>query len=109
MGFALPKPSRIAFLYIDSDWYQNTLDALHTFYDLVVDGGVIALDDFGSWEGCRRAFFEFISERQLSPLLERVGRSLFFVKSKEHNRAGLPLGHATTSDSTISNNPAPDL
>ena len=44
-----PTPEAVAFLHIDADWYERVLLALTNFYDLVPDGGVIVLDDFGHW------------------------------------------------------------
>ena len=49
-----PQPDTIALLYIDCDWYDSVLDSLNQFYDRVPVGGVIALDDYGFWEGARR-------------------------------------------------------
>lgn len=62
-------PTRISFLHIDVCWYQSVLMCLQIFYDRVAPGGVVLLDDFGFWEGCRRAFYSFIRERGIEPLL----------------------------------------
>jgi hypothetical protein len=76
----------VALLYIDCDWYDSVMVSLNTFYDRVPVGGVIALDDFGYWEGARRALGEFIKQRDLEmPLLERYGPSIvWWIKGKEH-------------------------
>merc|ERR1711879_137625 len=85
--FRLPKPTQIAFLHIDNDWYQNVLDTLEAFYDRVSVGGVILFDDFGFWEGSRKALFRFCADRGLAPLVERVGqKQLYFIKGKGNNR-----------------------
>ena len=55
----------------------------------VVEGGVVVLDDFGYWEGSRRAFGDFLRLRPdvAMPLVERYGNDmLFFVKGAQHNR-----------------------
>jgi O-methyltransferase len=84
-------PERVAFLHIDADWYESVLLALNTFYDRVIDGSGIVLDDFGYWEGARKAFYEFCRARQVQPLLDRVGPTqAFWVKGREHTRE---LGH----------------
>lgn len=63
------------------------LASLERFYDLVSDGGVVVLDDFGFWEGARVAFFEFFARRGEAPLVERAGLDqLWFVKGRRHNR-----------------------
>lgn len=85
--FAEPLPECIAYLHIDADWFESVKLALDTFYDRVSDGGVIILDDFGYWEGCREAFYDFCRRRDLKPLLERCGSSqASWVKGRTHNR-----------------------
>ena len=51
--------SAIALLHVDGDWYQSTLDILENLYELVSPGGIIQIDDYGYWEGCRKAVEEF--------------------------------------------------
>ena len=98
--FLLPKPASIAFLHIDSDWYNSVMTSLDAFYDLVAPGGVVLFDDFGFWEGTRRAFYDFCHKRQLYPLVERIGSTqLYFVNGKTHNRPG---GRGRTSKHTKS-------
>lgn len=85
--FQAPRPQQIAFLHIDADWYDNVTLVLDTFYDLVMEGGLIVLDDFGCWEGCREAFYDFVTKRKIKPLLERAGfTQAFWIKGREHNR-----------------------
>jgi O-methyltransferase len=85
--FSLRIPDKICFLHVDADWYDSVLLSLETFHDRVVDGGIILLDDFGYWEGCREAFYDFIAARRLKPVLERFGSAqAYWVKGREHNR-----------------------
>lgn len=85
--FQQPLPEKIAFLHIDADWYVNVLYCLDTLYDLVSEGGIILLDDFGHWEGCREAYYDFIQKRRVKPLLERTGHSAaFWIKGRTDNR-----------------------
>ena len=66
---------QIAFLRLDTDWYELTMHELVHFYDLVVPGGVIVIDDYGSHEGARKAVDEFFTERGSFPLLTRTTKS----------------------------------
>ena len=94
--FHTEGPSKIALLHIDSDWYESVMISLDRFYDLVEEGGVILLDDFGHWEGCRNAFYDFVKKRDLKPLVERRGHTqLFWIKGKENNRdnSGMKMFH----------------
>lgn len=71
--FLLPRgPTQIAILHIDADWYEGTYDSLHRFYQYVSPGGIIILDDFGHWEGCRRAFYKYCCTHDLAPVLGRT-------------------------------------
>jgi O-methyltransferase len=87
--FKQPTSEKIAFLHIDADWYGSVKIALETFYDKVVEGGVIVLDDFGHWEGCREAFYDFCAEKKIRPLLERFENDqAYWFKGRSNNRDG---------------------
>lgn len=82
-------PRQVAFLHCDADWYDSVTLVLETFYPLMPVGACVVLDDFGYWEGCRRAFYDFCGRHGEMPLLERVGiTQAWWIKGKEHNREG---------------------
>jgi O-methyltransferase len=63
----------IALLHVDADWYESVKTVLAAFYDQVAVGGYIVLDDYGAFQGCRRAFEDFFLERGLEvPALVKV-------------------------------------
>jgi hypothetical protein len=62
----------IALLHVDGDWYSSTRDVLLNLYDQVVDGGFIQIDDYGYWDGCRRAVEEFQKERGFTFHLQTI-------------------------------------
>jgi O-methyltransferase len=66
--------SKIAFLRLDTDFYDSTLHELRHLYSLVVRGGVIIFDDYGSWQGQKEATDEFFQSELLSPFLLRTCR-----------------------------------
>jgi len=45
----------IVLLHIDADWYASVRVCLQYFYQLLVPGGLLILDDFGYWPGCQQA------------------------------------------------------
>ena len=49
----------VAFLHLDGDWYESTLTVLENLRGLYAPGGFIQIDDYGHWEGCRKAVHEF--------------------------------------------------
>jgi len=58
----------IAILHIDADWYDPVKLVLDVFYDKVVPGGFIILNDYGAWSGCNRALNDFFAERNLNQI-----------------------------------------
>lgn len=64
-----PKIDQIALLRLDGDWYSSTKVCLDHLFDRVVTGGFVIIDDYGAYEGCRRAVNEFLAGRGLTPLL----------------------------------------
>jgi hypothetical protein len=55
----------IVLLHLDGDWYESTRDILLNLYDLVVPDGYLQVDDYGHWEGCRKALDEFEKEQNV--------------------------------------------
>jgi len=56
----------IALIHIDADWFDPCLLALETFYDKVVPGGYVAVDDLRMWQGARDATDEFRGKRGIT-------------------------------------------
>lgn len=65
-------PGKIALLRLDTDWYESTAHELEHLYPLLVPGGVIIIDDYGHWEGARKAVDEYIAKHKLPLLLNRI-------------------------------------
>jgi hypothetical protein len=55
----------IALLHLDGDWYGSTRDILDNLYNLVLADGYLQVDDYGHWEGCRKALDEFEKEQNV--------------------------------------------
>jgi predicted O-methyltransferase YrrM len=62
----------IAFLHVDGDWYESVKVCLAQLFDRVSPGGVIQIDDYGHWEGARKAVDEFLKGRGLRPSLRWI-------------------------------------
>lgn len=65
-------PDRIALLRLDTDWYESTRHELRHLFPLLEPGGVLIVDDYGHWEGARKAVDEYLAEENGSLLLVRV-------------------------------------
>jgi len=86
-------PSRISVLHADGDYYESTLLTLQALYDRVSDGGLIILDDFGSFDGARKAFYTFVQSKGLMPLVHKYdAERLYWIKGEEQIAAGAPYG-----------------
>jgi hypothetical protein len=65
-------PAEIALLRLDTDWYESTAHELEHLYDRLVPGGILIIDDYGYWQGSRRAVDEFIASRKDPIFLHRI-------------------------------------
>jgi O-methyltransferase len=65
-------PPEISLLRLDTDWYQSTKHELEHLYPRLAPGGVLILDDYGHWQGARRAADEYLAENGLALLLNRI-------------------------------------
>jgi hypothetical protein len=65
-------PERLALLRLDTDWYESTRHEMHHLYPRLATGGVLIIDDYGHWEGARRAVDEYLEETGTKLLLTPV-------------------------------------
>jgi hypothetical protein len=65
----------ISLLHIDGDWYESTRACLESLWDRVSEGGIVQIDDYGEWQGCKKAVDEFFSERAMNIRLQYVDPS----------------------------------
>jgi hypothetical protein len=54
------QTGNIALLHVDADWYESVKLCLTTFYPRIVAGGLLIIDDYGHWPGCKRATDEVL-------------------------------------------------
>lgn len=64
-------PERIAVLRLDTDWYESTKHELEHLYPRLSCGGVLLIDDYGYWQGARKAVDEYFAGRRIPMLLNR--------------------------------------
>ncbi len=65
-------PAVISLLRLDTDWYESTRHELAHLYPRLSSGGVLIIDDYGHWQGARRAVDEYVSEHNVAVLLNRI-------------------------------------
>ena len=62
----------IALLRLDTDWYDSTRCELEQLYPQLAPGGVLIVDDYGRWQGCRKAVDEYFDNNGITMLLVRI-------------------------------------
>ncbi len=65
-------PDQIALLRLDTDWYASTRHELEHLFPRLVMGGVLIIDDYGHWEGARKAVDEYFADTAARILLNRI-------------------------------------
>ena len=73
-------PDRIAILRLDTDWYESTKHELEHLYSRLSPGGVLIIDDYGSWQGSKDATDEFLETTGEPLMLIRVARGRVAIK-----------------------------
>lgn len=66
---------KISLLHIDGDWYESTRVCLENLWDRIADHGIVQIDDYGEWQGCKKAVDEFLSEREITIPLQYIDPS----------------------------------
>jgi O-methyltransferase len=74
-------PEQISVLRLDTDWYASTKHELEALYPRLVPGGVLLIDDYGWWQGSRKAVDEY---------LEQIGEQLLLLRMAEGRIAVKP-------------------
>lgn len=65
-------PDKIALLRLDTDWYASTKHELTYLFPRLQPNGVLIIDDYGDWEGARKAVDEYIANNNIRILLNRI-------------------------------------
>ena len=76
-------PERISLLRLDTDWYASTKAELEILYPRLVPGGVCILDDYGHWDGARKAVDEYFAAHGPRPFMHPIDYSgRVFLKTR---------------------------
>jgi O-methyltransferase len=65
-------PDKIALLRLDTDWYESTKHEMEHLFPRLSRGGVLIIDDYGHWQGARKAVDEYIKKNEIRILLNRI-------------------------------------
>jgi O-methyltransferase len=65
-------PGPVALLRLDTDWYESTRHELIHLFPLLAPGGVLIVDDYGHWQGAKKAVDEYLATLPRVPYLHRI-------------------------------------
>jgi hypothetical protein len=65
-------PEKIALLRLDTDWYYSTKIELEVLWDKLEVGAPCIIDDYGHWQGCRKAVDEFFANLPCTHEFEQI-------------------------------------
>lgn len=65
-------PDKISILRLDTDWYESTYHELIHLFPRLVQGGIIIIDDYGHWEGAKKAVNQYFIENNIKIFLNRI-------------------------------------
>ena len=67
----------LALLRLDTDYYSSTAVEFEVLYPRLVSGGVLIVDDYGMFQGSRRATHEYFARLDRPPLLNRIDTAVW--------------------------------
>ena len=75
----LPMTSlpELALLRLDTDFYESTRVEFELLYPKLKRGGVLIVDDYGYFQGSRRATDEYLATIRPTPLLNRIDQGVW--------------------------------
>ena len=65
----------IALLRLDTDWYESTKHELNHLFPKLVVSGVLIIDDYGHWQGCKKAVDDYLIENKIKIFFNRIDYS----------------------------------
>ncbi|MFA7359806.1 MAG: TylF/MycF/NovP-related O-methyltransferase [Candidatus Kapaibacterium sp.] len=72
---------KIAILRLDGDWYESVKIPLEHLYFKVTKGGFVIIDDYGKYEGCKKATDEFLKNNNINVYLHYSSPTCrYFIK-----------------------------
>ena len=66
------NPSSLSLLRLDTDWYESTKHELKHLFPILDPKGILIIDDYGHWQGAKKAVDEYFAEIGGSVYLHRI-------------------------------------
>jgi hypothetical protein len=65
-------PDQIALLRLDTDWFESTHHELEHLYPRLAEGGVLIVDDYGHWQGAKKAVDTYFRDHGIDADLRTI-------------------------------------
>tara|TARA_B100000029_G_scaffold446911_1_gene468344 strand:- start:242 stop:1015 length:774 start_codon:yes stop_codon:yes gene_type:complete len=80
--FYLVENKKFSFVHVDVDLYEPTLKTLEFFFPRLIDGGIIACDDYNSkaFDGAKKAWDQYFSNKKVKFNFSPAMGGSFIVK-----------------------------
>lgn len=62
----------ISLLHMDADWYSSTMTILNNLLPQLNNNALIQIDDYGAWDGCRKAIHDFSKINKLNFEMHKI-------------------------------------
>ncbi len=72
-------PNEISLLRLDTDFYDSTKCELNILFPKLSKGGVLIIDDYNEWQGCRKAVDEYFSDKNIF-FHQILNGGVYFIK-----------------------------
>jgi hypothetical protein len=54
----------VALAHLDGDWYESVMTCLSRIAPMIVSGGLLVIDDYRAWSGCKQAVDEYFADKR---------------------------------------------
>ena len=71
----------VSLAHIDVDWYEPVMTSLERIAPRLSPGGVIVLDDYFDWSGCRKATDDFLARTNIAFKRDPSAGSMALIKT----------------------------
>lgn len=72
-------PEKISILRLDTDWFDSTKHEIEHLFPRLQSGGILIIDDYGTWSGSKKAIDEYFSSKNI--FLQRVDHTaVLYIK-----------------------------
>ncbi len=65
-------PDKISLLRLDTDFYSSTKHELEHLFPKLSNHGILIIDDYGHWQGAKKAVDEYVAENKIKIYLNRI-------------------------------------